>query len=212
MSALAPTRPVEPGLNGRLGRTGVPLLVARLLLGGMFVWMGLAKSGYPELALKKAGVWDRPTVKSVRTSGYVELGGPVDFLKLIREYQMFPDAAWGLLNFTAVAIPWIEVLCGLLLIFGVGVRGAAGLLFALLIVFTTMIVVRGLRIHHADAIPFCAVKFNCGCGAGDVLICRKIPENLALAALALFCLFSRATRLCLRKQIIPAAPTAPTTA
>ena len=124
--------------------------------------------------------------------------------KLIEEYHMFPEFAWPLLNLTAVAMPWVEVLCGVMLILGIGVRGAAGLLLALLLVFTTMIIIRGLRIYHAGAVPaFCAIKFNCGCGGGDVLICHKIPENLTLILLAVIALLSKTKRFCLARNIIP---------
>lgn len=198
----------RPNLIVRADRTGVPLLAARLVLGGMFIWMGMAKTGYPELLLKKAGVEKTPIVQRIvytgeGDQGFIELGGPVHFLKLINEYDIFPGRLWFLLNFTAVAMPWVEVLCGVLLVLGLGVRGAAGLLFALLIMFTAMIIVRGLRIHDAGDIAFCAIKFNCGCGGGDVFICNKIAENAALTALAAFCLFSRARRFCVSRNLVP---------
>ncbi len=204
----------SPSLLKRLDNSGVPLLVARLVLGGMFIWMGLAKTGYPELVMKRAGVWKSPSVVHMvknhpekptdqKQIGWVELDGPVGFLKFIREYEIFPVAAWPLLNLTAVAMPWVEVLCGVLLVFGVAVRGAAGVLLALLLMFTVMIVIRGLRIYHAQDIAFCAIKFNCGCGGGDVFICHKIPENVTLGCLAMLTLASGSRRFCLRKNIIP---------
>lgn len=206
MTSVELTNSPEPSLLKRLDRTGVPLLIARLLLGGMFIWMGAAKTGYPELILKNMGYWDSPAVQQAvhHETGWIELGGPVDFLKLIREYDMFPAFAWPLLNLTAVAMPWIEVLCGLMLVLGVGVRGSAGLLLALLIVFTTMIILRGIRIYNAGEVAsFCAIKFNCGCGGGDVWICYKIPENLILTLLAVIALLSQARRFCLRKNLLP---------
>lgn len=195
---------VQPSLLGRIDRSGVPLLIARLLLGGMFIWMGAAKTGYPELILKKTGYWNSPSVQNVLHSGTIELGGPVEFLKLIRQYEMFPDFAWPLLNLSAVAMPWVEVLCGLMLVLGVGVRGAAGLLFVLLIMFTSMIILRGLRIYNAGEVAtFCAIKFNCGCGGGEVLICHKIPENATLTLLSVVAMLSGAKRFCLLKNIVP---------
>jgi uncharacterized membrane protein YphA (DoxX/SURF4 family) len=194
----------NPSLVARLDRTGVPLLVARVLLGFMFIWMGAAKTGYPELILKKTGHWKAPAAGEVPHFGPMELGGPINFLKLIKEYDMFPDYAWRLMNLTAVAMPWVEVLCGVLLVLGIGIRGAAGVLLALLLMFTTMIVIRGLRLYHTGAYPtFCAINFNCGCGAGNVFICRKIPENLGLIALAAITLASQAKRLCLAKNLVP---------
>jgi len=201
----------RPSLLGRADRTGVPLLLARLVLGGMFISMGLAKTGYPELALKKAGVWDKPVVQRAihPDTGIIELGGPVHFLKLIREYEIFPDSLWPMLNFTAVAMPWVEVLCGVLLIFGLAVRGAAGLLLALLVMFTTMIIIRGVNIHEAKDIAFCAIRFNCGCGGGDVFICSKIVENVTLAILAVVTLVSGSRRFCLCKNVVPDRAGAP---
>ncbi|HOA74272.1 MAG TPA: hypothetical protein PL151_02610 [Phycisphaerae bacterium] len=201
----------QPSLLHKMDRTGLPLLVARLVLGGMFIWMGLAKTGYPELILEKTGLYDKPIVQRIvftggDDKGFIELGGPVHFLKLIREYELFPRQLWFLLNFTAVTMPWIEVLCGILLIAGVAVRGAAGLLLALLIMFTTMIVIRGINIYHAKDIAFCAIKFNCGCGGGDVFICSKLIENVTLSLLAVLCLLSGTARFCLAKNIIPPRP------
>jgi uncharacterized membrane protein YphA (DoxX/SURF4 family) len=183
----------------------VPLLIVRLLLGGMFIWMGAAKTGYPELILKKTGHWTPPAHGEVARLGPMELGGSVNFLKLIREYDMFPSFAWPLMNLTAVAMPWVEVLCGVMLVLGVGVRGAAGLLFVLLIMFTTMIVFRGLHIYNAGEVAtFCEIKFNCGCGGGDVFICHKIPENLMLTLLSVIAMLSGAKRFCLLKNIVSA--------
>jgi uncharacterized membrane protein YphA (DoxX/SURF4 family) len=197
----------QPNLLRRADRSGWPLLVARVVLGGMFIWMGAAKTGYPELILEKAGLWDKPWVQKIIETGHddqglIELGGPVQFLKIIREYDMFPGQLWFLLNFTTVAMPWVEVLCGLMLVLGVGVRGAAGVLVALLVMFTTMITIRGVNIYQAKDIAFCAIQFNCGCGGGEVFICNKIVENATLTLLAVVCLFSKADRFCVRKNVI----------
>jgi len=199
----------QPSLVKRMDRTGWPLLVARLVLGGMFIWMGIAKTGYPELLLTKTGLEQNAVVQRVLSAGVIELGGPVHFLKLIREYDMFRAGWWWLLNFTAVTMPWIEVLCGVLLIAGVAVRGAAGVLFALLVMFTVMIILRGVNILGAKDIAFCAIKFNCGCGGGDVFICSKIVENVMLTLLALLCLLSGTARFCLFKHVIPARAVSP---
>jgi len=156
----------------RFDQTGVPLLLARLVLGGMFIYMGWAK------------IFD-----------------PVDFLKLIREYRMFPDGGFFLLNLTAVVLPWIEVLCGVLLILGVGLRGSALLLLVMLVGFTIVVAVRAIGIYQAQDIAFCAIKFDCGCGAGEQNICLKLPENVGLSLLALMVLVSRSQRFCLRREL-----------
>ena len=101
----------------------------------------------------------------------------------------------------ASALPWFEIFCGLLLVLGIAVRGTALLLVAMLVPFTIVIVQRALGIQHARGIPFCAIKFDCGCGAGEVLICRKLLENTLLIAVAASLVFWRqhiaAVRPCL---------------
>ena len=82
-------------------------------------------------------------------------------------------------------LPWVEVFCGLLLVSGIGVRGTALTLFALLVPFTLTVAHRAWQIHALQAIPLCAVKFDCGCGMGEVLICRRVVENGVLILLAL---------------------------
>ena len=107
---------------------------------------------------------------------------PVEFLKLVRQYNVTDH--YLLLNLVASALPWFEIFCGLLLVLGIAVRGTALLLVAMLVPFTIVIVQRALGIQHARGIPFCAIKFDCGCGAGEVLICRKLLENTLLIAVA----------------------------
>lgn len=116
---------------------------------------------------------------------YVGLGKalhPVEFLQLVRQYEIVDRL--GLLNVIASLLPWLEVFCGLLLVAGVAVRGAALLLVGMLIPFTALVVWRALALHAANGVPFCAIRFDCGCGTGTVLICRKLAENLLLLVLS----------------------------
>ena len=115
--------------------------------------------------------------------GLVKALDPVAFLKLIREYEMVNNSV--LLNSIASVLPWFEVFCGVLLLTGVAVRGSALVLLGMLIPFTLIVLKRALAIASAEGIFFCAVKFNCGCGGGDVLICQKLIENSGLMLLAL---------------------------
>src|SRR6266478_5841367 len=100
----------------RLLRTAIVALAARWILGGIFVYMGLTKALHP-----------------------------VDFLKILRQYQMTESHI--LLNVIAAALPWFEVVCGLLLLTGVAVRGAASLSLAMLIPFTLIVLNRAMGIH-----------------------------------------------------------------
>jgi len=126
---------------------------------------------------------------------------PVEFLKLVHQYELVNTPA--LLNFIAATLPWFEVLCGLLLLSGVAVRGAALMVLLMLVPFTIVVFRRALAIHTAQAIAFCAVKFDCGCGNGEVWICHKLAENSMLILLSAWLLFGYGKKLCLRYRLWP---------
>ncbi len=128
---------------------------------------------------------------------------PVEFLKLMRQYDLVPNSL--LLNSVAAVLPWFEIYCGLLLLAGVAVRGTALLLIAMLVPFTVLVFRRALAIQSALAIPFCAVKFDCGCGTGEVLICRKLLENVLMLLLSGWLLAGYGRRGCLRRILGPGA-------
>ena len=124
---------------------------------------------------------------------------PVDFLKLLRQYDLTPDAL--LLNSLAAALPWFEIFCGLLLLAGIAVRGTALTLTLLLASFTVLVLHRALLLGVAQNIPFCAVKFDCGCGAGEEFVCRKLLENLLLLVLSGWLLAGRGRQFSLRYSL-----------
>ncbi len=131
--------------------------------------------------------------------GLMKAFQPVDFLKIVRQYGVLDHPM--LLNLVASALPWFEVFCGLLLVLGVAVRGAAVVLVAMLVPFTIMVLGRGMAIHEARGGPFCAIKFDCGCGTGEIFICRKIAENTLLTALAVCLAFWKRDRFCFRHAL-----------
>jgi uncharacterized membrane protein YphA (DoxX/SURF4 family) len=152
-----------------LDQSGYPLLVARLILGIMFIMMGWSK-----------------------------VSDPVSFLKMLREYQMFPPGAFVLENVIALTLPWIEVLCGVLLIGGILVRGAALTLLLMLTGFTIVIVIRAVGMYNTGEFnSFCDVAFDCGCGSGLVGMCRKLPENFGLWLISWVPFLSASRRFCL---------------
>ena len=142
-------------------------MFARWWLGCVFIYMGLHKA----------------------------LPHPEAFLKLVRQYDMVTSPF--LLNSIGAALPWFEVCCGILLLTGVAVRGAALNLVAMLVPFTLIVLKRALAIAATKGIPFCAVKFDCGCGAGEVFICHKLVENTVLLLLSTWLLTGRGRQLCL---------------
>lgn len=137
-------------------------LIVRLFLGGLFVYMGVNKIGHP-----------------------------VAFLKQIHLYDMLPVAPPQAMNLTAIALPWVEVICGLALILGLWRRGSAVLIALMLGVFTPAIFSRALSIHQTEGTPFLEVAFDCGCGAGVVVTWKKLLENSGLFVLAVMTILSR---------------------
>jgi hypothetical protein len=157
-------------MRGAFNLSGVIVVFARVVLGGLFIYMGIHKTLQP-----------------------------VEFLKLLREYDLTQSAM--ILNLIAATLPWFEIFTGLLLVLGIGVQGAGVLIVGMLVPFTVVIARRAAGIHESQGLPFCAIRFDCGCGAGEVLICRKLLENSALIVLGLLVAFIRAPRLALRYSI-----------
>ena len=117
------------------------------------------------------------------------------FLKLVRQYDLTSDPCF--LNAIAAGLPWFEVFCGLLLLAGVAVRGAALMLLLMLMAFTPLVLHRALTLAAANAQHLCLVKFDCGCGAGEVFACNKLVENCLLMLVSAWLLTGRGRRLCL---------------
>src|SRR5688572_29956476 len=125
---------------------------------------------------------------------------PVEFLKLVRQYGVFDNHL--ALNFVASALPWFEVFCGVLLILGIAVRGTALMVLAMLVPFTILIWMRALGLQETRGGPFCAIKFDCGCGAGEVFVCRKLAENAVLIVIGAGLIFWRNHRWGLRPELM----------
>jgi len=106
------------------------------------------------------------------------------------------------LNSIAAALPWFEIFCGLLLLTGVAVRGAALTLMLMLVPLTVLVFHRALAIQSALAIPFCMVKFDCGCGTGVVFICHKLLENFLLIMMSGWLLAGYGRQFSLRFDLI----------
>ena len=134
-------------------------------------------------------------------SGFVKATHPVEFLKIIRQYEMVSNPF--VLNSIASALPWFEVFCGLLLVLGVAVRGTVLMILAMLIPFTVAVLNRALAIYHSvHALAFCAIKFDCGCGTGEEFICQKVAQNCGLILLATWLLAGRGRQFTLKYALL----------
>jgi uncharacterized membrane protein YphA (DoxX/SURF4 family) len=79
--------------------------------------------------------------------GFDKILRPDDFARAIDNYGLLPEL---LVNLVAVTLPWVECLCGLLLLFGQWVRSAAlvsAFLLCVFIVAVSITLVRGLDIE-----------------------------------------------------------------
>lgn len=113
--------------------------------------------------------------------GAVKASDPVAFLKQVQAYELVRDPT--LLRATAAFLPWVEIVCGLALISGVARRGAALLCLLMLLGFTGAVAHRGVELARERQERFCLVRFDCGCGTGEVAVCNKLVENTVLIGL-----------------------------
>ena len=88
-------------------------------------------------------------------ASYHKIADPVDFAHMVYMYKMTPGS---LINLIAIYLPWIELVTGIVLIFGIpGRRGAALLTGLMLLVFMGAIGFNLARGHPVD----------CGCFEGS---------------------------------------------
>jgi uncharacterized membrane protein YphA (DoxX/SURF4 family) len=99
-------------------------------------------------------------------AGAIKIPDPAAFSVVVANYQILPP--W-LVNPAAVFIPWIEVVCGAALIFGVLARGAALVLNGMLAGFTAAVAYNWQR----------GLDIECGC-FGDV---DGLSSTMAMATM-----------------------------
>ncbi len=79
-----------------------------------------------------------------------KIGYAAEFAETIASYQIVPALA---VNAVALALPWLELICGAMLVAGVRVRTVSVILAALLVVFCLAVTVNLLR----------ETPIDCGC-------------------------------------------------
>ncbi|MGE4619719.1 MAG: DoxX family protein [Planctomycetota bacterium] len=158
----------------KIDATGIPLLLARLIVGFTFLFYGAQK-----------------------------IADPVAFLKSIEAYELLPTEPSWMINGIAVILPWVEVLCAGALLSGVQFRSAAILTTGMLAVFTPAVYLLGAGLvgTKPEFQSLCDVIADCGCGSGAILICSKLATNCGLLLLSIWALLSRSTRF--RGGLIP---------
>lgn len=102
-------------------------------------------------------------------AGVVKIAAPLDFAQDIANYQIFPDS---LSFFLALILPYVEVLCGILIVAGIIPRTSAFILSGLLVGFLLLIVITMIR----------GIDVECGCFGS---LGRKVDHKLLLTDLGL---------------------------
>jgi len=119
-------------------------------------------------------------------ASYEKIGDPRAFAKAVYHFQLAgPSASLGFLppNLLAVVLPWLEVVCGVLLIAGVWRREAAALTAAMLAMFVVALL---WAVAHGIDIA------NCGCftvtatDSDGRWAWLKIPGDLGLLLAAVY--------------------------
>jgi len=101
-------------------------------------------------------------------AGAEKISNPDDFALSISNYRLLPIS---LLNFFAIILPWIEIVTGILLLFGISVKENSAIIFIMLSVFTLAIIISLFR----------GLNIDCGCfGNGTKIGLLKLGENLLM--------------------------------
>jgi uncharacterized membrane protein YphA (DoxX/SURF4 family) len=116
-----------------------------------------------------------------------KIAAPAYFAGTIQNYQLLPDS---LINIVAIILPWLELICGILLLAGIWHRSAALIISFLMIAFIvaiTSVIIRGLDIE-------------CGCFGSDTSAnWARIVEDIFFLTFSLQIVFYPRSRLALEK-------------
>ena len=104
-----------------------------------------------------------------------KIADPAGFSQSIYNYKLMPDF---IINFLAIAFPWVELVAGILLVFGISVKENSAILSGLLVIFIFAIAISLFR----------GLNIDCGCfgtAGGTKVGIQKILENIGLLILGL---------------------------
>ena len=101
-------------------------------------------------------------------AGTEKISDPEGFALSISNYRLLPISS---INFISITLPWIEIVTGILLLFGIAVKENSTIIFSMLIIFTIAIVISLLR----------GLSIDCGCfGKGTQIGMLKLGENILM--------------------------------
>jgi uncharacterized membrane protein YphA (DoxX/SURF4 family) len=106
-------------------------------------------------------------------AGAEKISDPEAFAVSISNYRLLPVVT---LNFFAITLPWIELVTGVLILFGIAVKENSSIIFLMLLVFTIAIVISLFR----------GLSIDCGCfGKGSQIGLLKLGENILMLVVSL---------------------------
>ncbi|MBU2508167.1 MAG: DoxX family membrane protein, partial [Bacteroidetes bacterium] len=114
-----------------------------------------------------------------------KIANPGDFAVAIVNYKIIP---LSLVNIFAIVIPWLELFCGILILFGEYIKESSFIISSLLLVFVVMIA----------AAVFRNLDIDCGCfGTLDAqkVGLTKIAENILLLLLSVNIFYAPFTKV-----------------
>jgi putative oxidoreductase len=165
-------------------RTGNVLWrIIDLIVAALFIFAGIAK--ILNLDQLIADLQHLRFASAFADLGNLSLADPAEFAHDINNYRILP---WILSVALAFYLPWLEIICGLGLVFRVLYRGALSILTALIVVFTLGTIAAKVR----------GLDITCGCfghASQHWSLPAHLVTNLAiLAALVLLWFSSRSTK------------------
>jgi hypothetical protein len=154
-----------------------------LIVAAMFIFAGIAK--ILNLDQLIADLQHLRFASAFADLGNLSLADPAEFAHDINNYRILP---WLLSVALGFYLPWLEILCGLGLVFRVLYRGALSILITLIVVFTLGTIAAKVR----------GLDITCGCfghASQHWSLSAHLVTNLAiLAALVLLWFWSRSTK------------------
>ena len=154
-----------------------------LIVGAMFIFAGIAK--ILNLDQLIADLHHLRFASAFADLGNLSVADPAEFAHDINNFRILPWIASVTLAFY---LPWLEIFCGLGLVFRVLYRGALAILSALIVVFTLATIAAKVR----------GLDITCGCfghASQHWSLLAHLATNLTiLAALVLLWVSSRSTK------------------
>jgi putative oxidoreductase len=154
-----------------------------LIVAAMFIFAGIAK--ILNLDQLIADLQHLRFASAFADLGNLSLADPAEFAHDINNYRILP---WILSVALAFYLPWLEILCGLGLVFRVLYRGALSILITLIVVFTLGTIAAKVR----------GLDITCGCfghASQHWSLLAHLLTNLAIvAALVVLWFSSRLTK------------------